>query len=218
MTEAFPLQWPEAWPRTSPSQRKRAAFGQKSSSGYGLQRRTITSAFNELYNELRMLGASNVVLSSNLRRRLDGSPIGDQRQPEDPGVAVYFVLDKVEKCMPIDRWDRVEDNMVAIAKCINALRGMDRWGAKNFINAAFRGFAALPPPDGYEAGSAQGYTKIVRSFYDITGINPQITDFGYLEYSYKSMAKRLQPDNGGNNESMQELNEAWAKLKKEMGQ
>lgn len=34
--------------------------------------------------------------------------------------------------------------MRAIEKTIEALRGLERWGAKEMVNAPFRGFKALP--------------------------------------------------------------------------
>ncbi|HGG04708.1 MAG TPA: hypothetical protein ENK28_04565 [Aliiroseovarius sp.] len=37
--------------------------------------------------------------------------------------------------------------MRAIGKTLEALRGIDRWGTAEFLNQAFQGFTALPPPD-----------------------------------------------------------------------
>lgn len=219
MVEAYPLQWPESWPRTASGRRERANFSERStraSVGNHHPRLPVSiyKAVTELNNELRLLKAKSVVISSNLRVRLDGDPYRDQREPEDPGVAVYFVLDGVEKCMPIDRWSRAADNIRAIAKCIEAIRGMDRWGAKSFLDAAFSGFQALPPPDGYETGPGRTTVRIVRSIHEILGVNEAINDKSYLEYQYKNAAKRLHPDTGGSVEAFQELQESWEKFKR----
>ena len=37
--------------------------------------------------------------------------------------------------------------MQAIAKTIEALRGINRWGTGDMMEAAFKGFSALPAPD-----------------------------------------------------------------------
>jgi hypothetical protein len=95
--------------------------------------------------ELKRLGATHVVLSTNVElRKRDGLPRSGRRMPDDRGVAVYFQWKGNSQCMPCDKWNRVECNIWAIAKCIEALRGLERWGAKNMVEASFRGFAALP--------------------------------------------------------------------------
>jgi hypothetical protein len=109
---------------------------------------TYFQATTFLLDELKRLGARTVVISSNLQIGQHGLPLSKQRTPEDPGIAVYFVLNGKEQCIPCDKWDRTEDNIKAIGKTIEALRGLDRWGAKDMVDAAFMGFKALPAPDG----------------------------------------------------------------------
>ena len=52
---------------------------------------------------------------------------------------------KPAHCFVCDRWDRAEDIPLVVAKTIEALRGTDRWGAGVMVEAAFIGFAELPP-------------------------------------------------------------------------
>ena len=59
---AYPLQWPAGWPRTRMP--KLSKFGNY----------TFEQARRELMRELNLLGARNVVISSNLRLRNDGFP------------------------------------------------------------------------------------------------------------------------------------------------
>ena len=101
---------------------------------------------DNLIDELCRLGCDhwNVIISSNMPVKRDGLPYANRKDPEDPGVAVYFKLNREEKCFPCDRWDRVADNIHAIGLSIAALRGLDRWGAEHMVDAAFRGFKALP--------------------------------------------------------------------------
>ncbi len=134
MVEAYPLHWPAAKPRNT--RPERARFGDHS----------VSWATNQMLHEIRLLGGRNVVVSTNLLLRNDGLPRSGQRRVDDQAVAVYFELDKDQKCFAVDRWDRVEHNLWAIYKSIEALRGLSRWGAKDMVDAAFRGFQALPPP------------------------------------------------------------------------
>lgn len=134
MIEAYPLQWPAGWPRME-GRRQRARFGT-----------SFAHARDALLDEVRLLGGRNVVISSNVALRRDGLPYANQGEPDDPGIAVYFEMGGEPRCFPCDRWDRTRDNLQAIRLSIAALRGLDRWGAKHMVDAAFRGFAALPPP------------------------------------------------------------------------
>jgi hypothetical protein len=140
---AYPLQWPPGWPRTK--WRRRASFSQRTARG---ERISKTNAAGRIFlrAELERLGAKSVVLSTNIKLRLDGLPYGNLPEPLDPGVAVYFLLgkDTHHRCIPCDTWTRTADNMYAIGKCIEALRGLDRWGAGKMVDAAFTGFKALP--------------------------------------------------------------------------
>lgn len=133
MTEAYPLQWPAGKPRTE----------------YPTRARFQTSknvATNALMDELRMLGATNIVLSSNQKLRNDGLPYAKQPKTDDEGIAVYFTYKGRQTCFACDRWDLAQDNIQAIRKTIEALRGIARWGTGDMMEAAFRGFEALPPP------------------------------------------------------------------------
>ena len=84
------------------------------------------AAVERVLEELRRLdgaGEDDVVISTNLRTRLDGLPRSDQPKPEDPGAAVYWQPPIGEmRCMAVDRYTEVEDNLAAIAATRNAGR------------------------------------------------------------------------------------------------
>jgi len=129
--EAYPLYWPEGWKRTEyrrGSAFKIAAFGK---------------ARDLLLAEIRRMGGSNIVLSTNISLRNDGLPYAGQRNPYDPGVAVYFLHKKRQMSFACDAYRKVEENAYAIAKTIEALRGIERWGASDMMERAFSGFKAL---------------------------------------------------------------------------
>lgn len=103
---AYPLHWPDGVPRTK--YRKRSRFGIVS----------LGIARDELLHELRLLGARYVVLSTNAPTKRDGYFYADARNPDDPGVAVYFDLDGAQRVIACDAWIRMVDNVQALAKTV----------------------------------------------------------------------------------------------------
>lgn len=171
MVEAYPLHWPRGKSRTKNPEYAR--FGNHNR-GY---------CISYLVQEITRLGGKNLIISSNLELRNDGLPRAAQRAPSDPGVAVYFYLQGEQKCMACDRWNSVEHNLWAIVKSIEAIRGLERWGSKDMVDAAFRGFQALPAP----------MTTEVRYFDDLTTSEE-------IRMRMHTLAKKLHPDMGGNAE------------------
>ncbi len=78
--EAYPLQWPPSWPRSKRPEHSR--FGEL----------TLEKGKNEIIRELELMNAKEIIISTNLKLRIDGFPYSNQRQPDDRGVAVYFKL------------------------------------------------------------------------------------------------------------------------------
>ncbi|MCC5608930.1 hypothetical protein LC612_19610 [Nostoc sp. CHAB 5834] len=67
------------------------------------------------------MGAKNIIISSNVPTRQDGLPYARHKEPDDPGVAVYFkIKDKNYAlcCVGIarlrHRWLKVRHNLRAI--------------------------------------------------------------------------------------------------------
>lgn len=134
MTQAYPLQWPEGTPRTKA--RRPGQF-----------KVSFAKARDSLMFALDAIGARLPVLSTNVELRLDGMPRAGMRNPDDPGVAVYFQdRHRRQLVLACDKWLLVEHNIRAIALTIEAMRGMDRWGVAQASDRVFTGFAALPPP------------------------------------------------------------------------
>lgn len=132
--EAYPLQWPEGWPRTK--RPTRARFNT-----------SFAAARDNLFDEIRLMRGRSVVLSTNITLRRDGLPYANQPQPDDRGAAVYWTTsDGESRCMACDRWDRVQDNIQALRLSIAALRGLDRWGSSEIVARAFTGFQRLEAP------------------------------------------------------------------------
>lgn len=136
MTLAYPLQWPAHLPRTPRHK-------------VGCSRFDVTQsvAQRHLIDEIAKLGGSNIVLSTNIPLRLDNMPYTSRRAPEDTAVAVCFSFKGQARSFACDRYLEVWENMRALGKTIEAMRGISRWGAHEVLDQLFQGFTALPPPD-----------------------------------------------------------------------
>lgn len=132
----FPLHWPDGWPRTPPGLRKAAPF-----------KVTAAKARDEMLRELQLLGANRIIISSNNPRNRDGSLSVARRWIDDVGVAVYFTRKDVDTVIACDQYTELHANMRAIGKTVEALRGIERWGATDLLDRAFTGFTALAAPE-----------------------------------------------------------------------
>lgn len=191
MTEqAYPLSWPHGWPRTPSYKIGRSRFGE----------RTLATAVEMLLAECDRLYATEVVISSNVTLTTYGRPKSGSGEPSDRGVAVYFKLKGKPRVLACDKWDRVADNLAAIAKHIDALRGQERWGVGS-VEQAFAGYTPLPPPSAFDWKAVLG----------VTG-----TSLEAAEMQYRFLAKQHHPDNGGDAGKMAELNRAIDEARKEL--
>ncbi len=192
MIESYPLSYPQGWKRTDRPVDSRFANV------------SISAESHEIVRQLRLMGASNVIISSNMRYRADGLPYANQGYIEDTGVAVYFDLNGEQQCIPCDKWRSLGDNLRAISKTIEALRGIERWGAKEMVNAAFRGFKALPSSFEMPASS-----RPHRDWFEVLEV-PQSADSITVKASYRSLLKLHHPDVGGEPDDFKEIQNAYA--------
>ncbi len=189
MVEAYPLYWPEGWKR-EPS-RQKAPFKTNANKAHAM-----------LLKEIRMLGGSGVIVSSNCPLGAQGKMLFDSR-PADSGVAVYFNLKNRSMVFACDQYESARDNVTAIAKTIEALRGIERWGASDMMERAFTGFKALGAPTAEE-------------WWDILGCQPNATKV-IIQARYRELARTAHPDSGGSHNAMQRLNSARDKALASLG-
>ena len=187
---AHPLSWPVNRPRTRFTDQARF-------------RTTFAAARDRIIHEIELLGGTQTIISTNIPLRQDGIPYANYRVPEDKAVAVYFTYKGGQMCFACDRWSRVEDNMQAVAKTIEALRGVARWGTGDMMEAAFTGVKSLPAP-----GQTGG-----RSWREILGVDDDVNDFNEVRSSFRRLAWTAHPDRGGSEEQMSELNTAFAQAR-----
>lgn len=183
--EAFPLTWPMGRPRSRHQQ----------SSNF---KTTLAAALKDVTHEVRLLGGVQLIISTNIPLRKDGLPYGNGRAANgDNGVAVYFKYKAKPMCFACDRWNRVEDNMRAIAKTIEALRGIERWGTGNMVEQAFTGFTALPAPE---------------QPWQTLGLESSHVTRDQVEDAYRRLAMKHHPDRGGDASEMARINAARDRL------
>ena len=189
MSSAYPLSWPPGWPRTDAGRRESSRF-----------KATVPSALKFLEEEIRRLGGKQLVVSSNCS-------LGQYR-PDDPGVVAYFHYQGINAAIPCDRWRYPEENLHAIAKTIESMRGIERWGAKNMIKAAFTGFAALPAP-----GQSSG-----KGWREILGFQPDRTPTrDEALHAYRILRSESHPDKPGGSAAMfDSVQRAWELAQQEI--
>lgn len=194
MTEAYPLAWPDGWPRTSPAQQVDGRYHFKKVGHDGWRKPyTFAQARDALLAEVGRLGASAVVLSTNYQiSGATGLPRGDRRAPDDQGVAIYFRRKGKPLAMACDRYMGATENMNSLRLAIEAMRQLERHGGGIMAEKAFTGFAALPPP---------------KSCWEILGI-PSDSGTADIQRAWRLRSQEAHPDRGGSHEAQAELNAA----------
>jgi hypothetical protein len=186
--EAYPLTWPPGWKRTV--SRKDAAFREGGSRGRRLE---LTDGVRRVFDELSRLNIreENVVISSNVRPTLGGR--GGAITVQDAGVAVYWTdKQKRQRCIAVDRYTRVPDNLAAIAATLEAMRAIERHGGAEILDRAFTGFTALPAPE---------------QPFEVLGVGAHASR-EEIERAYRLLASKHHPDKGGDPDMMARINAA----------
>lgn len=200
---AYPLHWPEGVPRTPLQAREHSRFKVTPDRA----RRGLLQEIDRLVlgSEARgwRVNRDLIVISTNLRLRQDGEPMMSQRPPEDTGVAVYFERKGTRLSFACDRWRTIHDNMHAISKTIEALRGIERWGATDMLERAFKGFEALPGPG-------------TENWSQVLGVLPHTPTID-VRRAYHRLRKLHHPDHGGNAGDFGRILDAWAAFEAERG-
>jgi hypothetical protein len=184
---AFPLTWPQHFPRAK--YRERGAF-----------KTALPAAIKNVHTSLRMFASDSgkkldqLVISSNVSLGHDA--------PSDPGVAVWFVWDGLQVCIPVDRYQTVASNLQAIHHILEARRVELRHGTLALVRATFQGFLALPSP------------MAARDWSEVLGV-PRTASRDDIRAAYRRLASVRHPDKGGSDAAMAELNAAQEKALQE---
>lgn len=176
MTQAYPLHWPQGYPRTKHPVRSQF-------------RTSLDTAVNNVTKALRAFAKDsgkdimNLVVSSNVTLM--------NTTPQDGGVAAYFRWDNLDCCIAVDRYQTPAENLQAIMHIIEAERTKLRHGGLNIVRATFRGFAALPPPTGPDG-------QIIPPWWHVLGFESERqATLEEAERRYREAVKTKHPDRGG---------------------
>jgi hypothetical protein len=186
VTTAFPLAWPDNFPRSA--RREPGKF-----------KTFLSVALKNVETSLNLFGkdsgkpVSNIVLSSNVT-------LGVQR-PTDPGIAVWFVWDGKQVCIPVDRYTTPEANLQAIHHVLEARRTELRHGTLALVRATMTGFIALPAPG-------------KKPWWDVLQVERNASR-AIIDSAYRCLAAERHPDRGGSDAAMSELNVARDQALKE---
>lgn len=191
--EAFPLEWPAGFNRTPQRDKKHSQF-----------KCTIAQARDGVLHEIELMNGINPIISSNVPVKRDGQMYGNMKPVDgNTGIAVYFTWDNEQYVLACDQYIYLQDNLRAIEKSIEALRGLKRWGASDILKRAFQGFKALPES-----------SLPFKMWYDILGVNPN-SNYEAITSTYKLLIKKYHPDNPetGSRERFDEIQSAYSYYK-----
>jgi hypothetical protein len=183
--ETYPLAWPGGVRRSETHERSR--FEKKG--------QTVLRVRRFLKDEIRRLGGEDLIISTDMRTRQDGEPIANARDPDDPGAAVYFELHGKKVCLACDKWRELWENLYAIARTIEAMRAIDRWGVSDLLDRMFTGFIALTDDAG-------------KSWASLLGVRGDATK-AEITAAYRAKMKDVHPDAGGSDAAAAQINEAY---------
>ena len=195
MIEAYPLYWPEGRPRT-PAHRRRPHPAFKG---------TFAKYRDRLMWQVGMLGGRHPILSTNLSLRNDGLPYANLREPDDPGVALYFDYKTKPMCFAADHFKYIRENIHAIELTIAAIRSIERYGASDMMERAFKGFVAIPEKAG----------EYWREVLDIPA--EAKVDAAHIEKAFRSFAHIYHPDKGGTIDEWHRLIQARENALRDIG-
>lgn len=199
MISAYPLSWPHGASRLSDNVYRE----------HGQFKLTLAAARDDLIKEVDLMCKyqsrdHGLVISSNLELRRDGLPRANPRALDDPGVAVYFTKQRFIGGEPVytplafscDKFLKVEHNLRAIGKTIEAIRGIQRWGSTEMMDQAFSGFEALPDLSG-------------EAWWNVLDVS-QSSSWAEVKVNYTRLRRAAHPDTpGGSDTEFIRIQNAW---------
>ena len=141
------------------------------------------------------MGGKNLIISSNLKVKINGVPYSAQKDGGDPGVSVYFDFKDRKVCMACDTYRAVWENTYAIAQTIRAMRACDRWGVSGILDRLFTGFIAITDDAG-------------RPWHSVLKCSPEASH-DEIKRAYRERMKEIHPDVEGSHEEAILVNKAY---------
>lgn len=187
----YPLSWPDGCDRTPAAERKVSRFKVQTATALKNVRKSLTGF--ERDTDMKMSG---IVISSNATLC--------NHNPEDPGVAVWFIWDGAYRCFAVDVYRSIAENLQAVHYVIAADRAKLRHAGIAFFRATFRPSAEVKMITG---------PKSWREILGLVNSGPVTVD--HVNIAYR---KRARQTHAGDNVAILELNlardEAVAEIEK----
>lgn len=205
----------DRWPREQTSDRTWSPFRSRDAGSYRRSEIGWMTTRVDLERELEMLRVSEAVVQLALRERdirIDGEVRADAR-PSHPGVILTFTAPgKGPLTFSCDKWTTWQANIRGIAKALEALRLVDRYGITS-SGEQYVGWKELPSGEPMSAASvADEEMSIEQASRFVVGwisgphdlsVNARtaVEDADYRRYAYRQALKQLHPDTGGSDEA-----------------
>lgn len=193
---------------TAPAERVRSKF-----------EAAFSTTQNELERELRHLRADEVVVEIDVDEsafRIDGKLRAGAKR-KSPAIVLSFDSKHGPLRYACDRFTKWEDNLRAIAKGLEALRLVDRYGIAQ-KGEQYRGYQALGSgiPMGPTVMSPEQAAHILLTqadvVFDDSDIRTMIYNPDQRKRRYRDAVAKSHPDSGGSKEAFQELQDAMTVL------
>lgn len=210
----------ERWPREQTIERESSPFRTQDT------RREIgwTSTRLLLERELRLIDVREAVVQLALRERdirVDGELRADAK-PSHPGVVVTFTHARQGALtFACDRWRTWQANIRGVAKALEALRLVDRYGITS-TGEQYVGWKELGSGTPMAERSEEAMTPldaariVVGSFsgtHDLdTNAREALEDADYRRWAHRQSVKALHPDKGGTHDAFLRLERAMKLL------
>lgn len=173
----YPLAWPDGQNRTR--NRERSQFRTK-----------LDGAIKNVRDSLRLFAGDSGKAMGAIEVTSNASMFSTANVA-DPGVAVWFLWDGHMRCIAVDRYQTVAENLQAIHHVLEARRVELRHAGIEMARTAFKGFLALPPPPDR------------KPWHEVLGVSSTAT-----AVEITAARKRLAREIGADDPRMSEINVA----------
>jgi len=190
-------------PPYKPGERKRSKF-----------RTTPGVVYHLLAAEIRRLGGREIIIEAGFHQsqiRNDGWPYSNAR-PLHPAVRVSFQSNEGPLSFDCQTYSTIDDNLHAIAKTMERLRDIARYGAVKG-GQQYKGWKQLPgdqPPTEHPLKAVDAAAKLLCQLGNEHEIfrHAVIAEPDTLRRVYRAAALKCHPDQGGSPEMMARVNAA----------
>jgi len=186
---------PEPWPGKPTPEWKRSRAPFKGTPG---------KALKLLAREIRMLNGKNVRIAIDVRPdqiRLDGQLYASARA-RSPGVVVLFDVSDGTLQFPCDRFLYWESNVDAVARALEALRMVDRYGVQQ--GKQYTGFKQIPASTGTTMDTREAAT-VIASGQESFSAADVLRDRIVARDAVRIARARTHPDAGGSPETFHRI-------------